>query len=176
MLVLQSKHTFHAKDYLPSISVNKRLVMTTKEERIREAINGSGNTPSSIADRLGCTPQAVNQWMSGDTKNIKNDLLFGLEDITGYSARWITTGEGRKKVFGNDAIQMAEVFERLDRRGKETVSRAALLTLNRPNRPLPQMIPAILQGPCSVVAANDERASRPRLRLAYNEEQPWECL
>lgn len=91
MLVLGGKHAFCDSWYVQSVFVKKRLVMTTRDERIREAINGSGNTPSSIADKLGCTPQAVSQWMSGETKNIKNDLLFGLEDITGYSARWIAT-------------------------------------------------------------------------------------
>ena len=66
-------------------------------DRVKYAIHESEQTPSSVARKIGCTPAAVLQWISGDTKNIKNDLLFALADATGFEARWIGTGEGPER-------------------------------------------------------------------------------
>ncbi len=68
--------------------------MTTLAERVTKAIQTSGHSASSIARQLGCSPEAVLQWMSGATKNIKNEFLFALADITKFNARWIGTGDG----------------------------------------------------------------------------------
>lgn len=62
--------------------------------RVGYALEKSGHTPSSAAVKINCKPQAIYQWIHGPTKNIKNDLIFKLSDITGFEARWITTGKG----------------------------------------------------------------------------------
>lgn len=68
--------------------------METQAERITKAIEGAGLNASTAARKLGLSPEAVLQWMSGTTKNIRPANLFLLADVTGYEARWIATGEG----------------------------------------------------------------------------------
>ncbi len=72
--------------------------MNLLSERVAHAIKVSGHTPSSVARAIGCTPAAVLQWISGSTKNIKNEYLFALADATGFEPRWIATGQGRELV------------------------------------------------------------------------------
>jgi hypothetical protein len=33
-----------------------------------------------MARQIGCSSAAIYQWIKGDTKNIKNELLFALAD------------------------------------------------------------------------------------------------
>ena len=68
--------------------------MNTLADRVIKAIEASGHNASSIARQIGCSPEAVLQWMSGSTKNIKNEFLFALADITKFNARWLATGDG----------------------------------------------------------------------------------
>lgn len=68
--------------------------LTTLGKRIEYALEHSGHSNTSAANLIGCKPQAISQWISGATKNIKNDLLFKFAEITGFEARWIVTGEG----------------------------------------------------------------------------------
>ena len=67
-----------------------------KGQRITEARLFAGLTKSALARELGVTHTAVGLWESGDTKNLKNDHLYKLAEITGYSAQWLATGEGDK--------------------------------------------------------------------------------
>ena len=93
-------------------------------DRVAHAIKASGHTPSSAARAIGCTPAAVLQWVSGKTKNIKNEFLFALADATGFEARWIGTGEGPDRTLAamnhriNDLINN---YAQCDERGKATV-------------------------------------------------------
>lgn len=66
--------------------------------RVGYALEKSGHTPSSAAAKINCKPQAIYQWIHGPTKNIKNDLIFKLADITGFEARWITIGKGDSNI------------------------------------------------------------------------------
>ncbi len=68
--------------------------LSLKGDRVRYALDKSGHTPSSAAKTIGCKPQAIFQWISGATDNIKNELLYRLADLTGFEARWIALGEG----------------------------------------------------------------------------------
>jgi len=98
----------------------------TRPERIAHAIEESGQTPAAVARLIGCTSAAVYQWIRGETKDIKNDLLFALADATGFHARWIATGEGPAKLTEDvRARRLAELFQSLDDRGKDAVFRIA---------------------------------------------------
>lgn len=100
--------------------------MKTRPERIKFAIEESGNNPTSIAKAVGCTAAAVQQWINGDTKNLKNDLLFKLADATGFEARWIATGEGQMNIAeGERGKRLLKIYAQLDERGKDSVLRAA---------------------------------------------------
>lgn len=72
--------------------------LSTKSGRIAYVIEVSGHKPGSIAKLLKCAPAAVYQWINGSTKNLKEDLLWALADITGYEARWISTGQEPMKI------------------------------------------------------------------------------
>lgn len=62
--------------------------------RIAKAIAASGKAPAAIAREIGVSPAAVYQWLQGGIKDLRNENLFALADATGYSARWLGTGEG----------------------------------------------------------------------------------
>ena len=95
-------------------------------QRIAWAIKESGHTPASMARVIGCSAAAIYQWIKGDTKNVKNELLFALADATRFEARWIATGEGpdRRPIAG-DADKLAAIYDALDDRGKAAVLRVA---------------------------------------------------
>jgi transcriptional regulator with XRE-family HTH domain len=67
-------------------------------ERIHEARKAAGLTQKELGQKMGVSHAAVGGWERGESKNLRLENLFNLEDITGYSARWISTGEGNKLV------------------------------------------------------------------------------
>ena len=52
--------------------------MKTLHERVTRAITKSGHTASSAVKKLDVSPEAVLQWMSVATKNIRPTNLFAL--------------------------------------------------------------------------------------------------
>jgi SOS-response transcriptional repressor LexA len=71
--------------------------MSTLSQRIQEIV-AAGHTKSAIARAAGKSPSAVTQWITGDTKEIKADSAAGIQSATGFSAVWIATGRGGKRV------------------------------------------------------------------------------
>ena len=97
-----------------------------KQQRIAHAIEQSGHTPASMARAIGCSAAAIYQWIKGDTKDIKNELLFALADASRFEARWIATGEGPVRPDDDaDRKRLAEIYGTLDERGKAAVFRVA---------------------------------------------------
>jgi transcriptional regulator with XRE-family HTH domain len=88
-----------------------RLGSMTLSERITEAIETSGVTVAAIAKRCGVTPQAVYQWMNGETKQISGENLVELADITGFDARWLAREAGMKRRVYPRTPQQAQVLE-----------------------------------------------------------------
>jgi len=68
--------------------------LSTQGGRIAFALHSAGHDSPSAAKELGCSRPAIDQWISGATKNLKSEFLFALEDLTGFSARWIALGKG----------------------------------------------------------------------------------
>lgn len=58
----------------------------------------AGFKKSDLAKASGKTPAAVSAWINGSTKEIKSDSAAGLQALTGFSAIWIATGKGPKKI------------------------------------------------------------------------------
>lgn len=71
--------------------------MSTLSQRIQEIID-AGHTKAALARAAGKSAPAVTQWISGDTKEIKADSAAGIQAATGFSAVWIATGKGPKRV------------------------------------------------------------------------------
>ena len=102
--------------------------MDLLHDRIRHVLDQTGETASGLAKKVGCSPAAVQQWLSGETKNIKNDLLFAVADATGFEARWIGTGQGpEKKREDVRAEKLADYCDHSDERGKSAIFRVAEL-------------------------------------------------
>ena len=102
--------------------------MNLLSERVAHAIKVSGHTPSSVARAIGCTPAAVLQWISGSTKNIKNEYLFALADATGFAPRWIATGQGRERslaALNHRVVELVNNYELCDERGKNSLYMAS---------------------------------------------------
>jgi len=72
------------------------LVMQMKD-RLKEAIDASRLPVPEVAKRLKVSRSAVYQWLAGDTKNLKLENLFAVAEMTGYSAKWLATGQGTKR-------------------------------------------------------------------------------
>lgn len=113
-------------------SMIKDYDLQTKSGRIAFAIEQSGHVPGSIAKLLGCAPAAVYQWIDGSTKNLKEHLLWKLADVTGYEARWISTGEGSMKI-ENSIRHAAAVLTAMEPEARYTAVRL-LDTLAEPNK------------------------------------------
>lgn len=72
-------------------------------ERIREVMRVMGWNNTDLCRAIvsrGCplTVQAIAKWLNGSTQNIKGEYFIALEDLTGYSARWLIEGKGNKKL------------------------------------------------------------------------------
>ena len=101
--------------------------MSTLSERVKRAIKESGHNATSAAKEIGCTPEAVLQWINGPTKNLKGEFLFALADLTGFEARWIATGELPERTADQDKrkASLLAYFEQADSRGKDAIFRVA---------------------------------------------------
>lgn len=112
----------------------KQTQFSDRGARIDYAIRSSGHTAASVAKLIAVSRSAVSQWIAGTTKDIKNDHLFALEDITGFSARWIATGQGPQRTARNQAAQLLDeappeiVQQTLDFLGYKISTSQALMT------------------------------------------------
>lgn len=103
--------------------------MSTLSERVTKAIRESGHSASSAARVIGCSPEAVIQWMNGPTKNLKGEFLFALADLTGFEARWIATGKPPERAADKDQRKekLVDLYDQADGRGKDAILRVAEL-------------------------------------------------
>ena len=65
-------------------------------ERIAEAMGA--RQKGAFGEALGVSAAAVTQWLKGDTKSLKGEILAKMEIETGYRAVWIALGKGNKLV------------------------------------------------------------------------------
>lgn len=72
--------------------------MQTLQERIAELMDATGLTVGGMAEIAGVTSSAATQWKDGPTKSLKTGPATKLASATGFSAMWIATGEGPKKL------------------------------------------------------------------------------
>jgi SOS-response transcriptional repressor LexA len=71
--------------------------MKSPGERIRHIREKLALSQEEFGKRIGVTKAAVSQWESGEIKNYRNAHLFAIQNLTGYSAEWIVTGEGSER-------------------------------------------------------------------------------
>jgi phage repressor protein C with HTH and peptisase S24 domain len=67
-------------------------------DRIKALLTHRGIKPRNMRSELskacGISYQAVSQWFSGETANIKNDNLAAIAETYGSSVDWLLTGKG----------------------------------------------------------------------------------
>lgn len=83
----------------------------TLADRITEAISISGVNVAAVAAACTVSPQAVYQWMSGETKQISGENLVELAEVTGFEARWIAREVGPKRRLHPRTAQEAHVLK-----------------------------------------------------------------
>jgi transcriptional regulator with XRE-family HTH domain len=74
-------------------------------------------TKAEVARRCGVSKPTVSQWTNGSTQNLKSQHLFALADATGFSARWLGTGQGPRlaeRVISEDERLLLERYRKLD--------------------------------------------------------------
>jgi transcriptional regulator with XRE-family HTH domain len=64
------------------------------KDRIREAMEAANLKPVDLARKTKRTNSAVTQWLDGSIRSIKGVTAALIEQATGYSSTWITTGRG----------------------------------------------------------------------------------
>ena len=99
--------------------------LKTTGERVAHALQVAALTPAAAAKKLGCSREAIQQWKSDKTKNIRNELLFAFADLTHFEARWIATGRGPPRAAPQPVDQeeqkLTQTFRSLDERGRAAV-------------------------------------------------------
>lgn len=68
-----------------------------RHERIAKAIAASGKKKGEIAAACGVAASAVTQWLSGESKSLRPENLYGLAAATGFRAEWLAIGNGPEK-------------------------------------------------------------------------------
>lgn len=68
--------------------------MKTLAERIAKRMEDTGVEAPAIALAAGVERQAVYAWISGDTKSLRAENVFGAARALGCNPEWLATGEG----------------------------------------------------------------------------------
>ena len=96
-------------------SIRSKMQPMTISSRIKEIMDEQHMNNVQFGKLIGVSHVAVGLWTSGETKNLKADVLFKIEEKTGYSARWIHSGKLPKKARGNRNLsKIAEKLSLLD--------------------------------------------------------------
>lgn len=81
------------------------------KERI-QLVLAAGYTKAQLARAAGKTPAAVTFWLDGSSRTIKADSAAGIEALTGFSAVWLATGRGSRKVAAQKEVASGDVGPR----------------------------------------------------------------
>lgn len=94
-------------------------------DRVKEVMDAMGWTNADLCRQITSkgyvvTEQAIGKWISGATKNIKSEYFFAIEDLTGYSARWLVEGKLPKKI-DKKLIAITSIFNKLSDQDKSVI-------------------------------------------------------
>ena len=99
-LNVESKHAWQENLYVFGMNIT---------DRIQELLEARGVKPRGVRRALsktcGISYQAVSQWFSGETANIKNDNLTAIAEAYDTSVDWLLTGKGRRDTGKQEASQ-----------------------------------------------------------------------
>lgn len=75
--------------------------MSSLADRIRMILTENELTQAHVAADLGVSPNYINFLANGKKDKISDILAKLIEEVYGYSATWIMTGEGEKAAANN---------------------------------------------------------------------------
>jgi transcriptional regulator with XRE-family HTH domain len=82
--------------------------MKSVRERIRTAMRRAGVTQGQVAEACGVSGPAVNQWLTGKTRNVDPRYLADVAACTNSSLNWLMTGKGDPGRKARDPLSTAE--------------------------------------------------------------------
>lgn len=100
-------------------------------DRINEAIDASKKSVAEVARACGISVQAVYKWRKGGNDVIEAAHVFAVADLTGFSARWLTLGEGPQRTppqaptMTDEEKRLVEHYRAGDDQAKRMLYRAA---------------------------------------------------
>jgi transcriptional regulator with XRE-family HTH domain len=105
--------------------------MRSVRERIRLAMRRAGVTPGRVAEACGVSGPAVNQWLTGKTRNVDPRYLADVAACTDASLNWLMTGKGDPGRRARNPLSSAEERLLRDFRGLTPKVRAEVGRLVR---------------------------------------------
>lgn len=94
-------------------------------DRVKEVMESVGWSNADLyraitSKGLEVSEQAIGKWISGATKNIKGEYFYAIEDLTGYSARWMIEGKLPKKI-DRQLTAITTIFNQLSTQDKSVI-------------------------------------------------------
>lgn len=97
---------------VPGLDPKNQPVLTyetnTFVQRLSCALDETKITASALAEAIGISRSAVSQLLSGKSKSMTPANLFAVADHLGYSARWLATGAGPKRLLDRASSLMTD--------------------------------------------------------------------
>lgn len=78
---------------MPSACGAYSCAMRTFADRFEEALKRRSLTKAELARRIGVSKQAVGEWASGKTKNVRPDNLVEAAKLLGVRVEWLAVGD-----------------------------------------------------------------------------------
>jgi hypothetical protein len=118
--------------------INKRRVTAIKRDyafRLKTALNEIPGNTQTVAAKLKVTERTVYNWLEGNIKSsINGRSLSIIQQLTGYSGHWITTGHEPRRIAvpggGEPLVYNREIVERLPPLEKKRIERFIEMTLD----------------------------------------------
>jgi transcriptional regulator with XRE-family HTH domain len=81
-----------------------------------------------LAAAAGVSSGRVTQWLQGDVKGLSAESAINIEEVTGFSARWLVKGKAPKKIItGGIKLEEASYHAVVDNKQKVPLTQSAKL-------------------------------------------------
>lgn len=106
--------------------------MGTLGDRVKRARESIGMNASDFAARIGLSKGSMSKLESGSIRSIKLHTALKIENLTGFSASWVASGEGPEMADNPDIDALARAIEALppEHKAKIEAEIEFLLSLN----------------------------------------------